>query len=184
MSPEIVGSERRRKELRKRSRTHGHGTLNESDLIDAFEVNLGSIDVHADSFEPEFGPVGEVPPIHQWNRKIEKKIKPHQIHDFHFDVKPAKYRLSFFICSRLSPLLSPRKECIGKVWIRDNNKQHTNFSANVLVRNAGNWVHLDFDLSKSLNKSLQLIGQISLQSSLSTARIVIDLSQTRDYCKI
>lgn len=88
----------RRRKLRKRTRTRGHGTLNYCDIDQVQNVDIKSLDIDDRSIRREFGKLGQLPcpfriykvlnfEIPRWDISYSKSIK----------IRPGTYQLKLFL---------------------------------------------------------------------------------------
>ncbi|GBG32995.1 Hypothetical Protein FCC1311_005813 [Hondaea fermentalgiana] len=78
------GTSRRERPLLKKLRSRGHGTLNESDVADARNVDTTEIDLQTEDFREEFGNCGQLPARYEVVRYTKVALAPRAKHQ---DVK-------------------------------------------------------------------------------------------------
>ncbi len=185
--------EGKRKRLRKRTKSRGHGTLDMLDLEHISRVNTERINIHKESIKDEFGIFGALPEGSKrlWNVKTkvtphtsEKKVtKPIQIGQYRLRVKLVSSHMSLLKgLQTLIPGMDKKKckeKCVHvKMWLLNKEYSHSKKSEGAyLSMRPGSFCDFDMIITPQdvKEQDMDLMLQITSTSSQITATVTCEL---------
>lgn len=101
----------RRRRLRKRTKTRGHGTLNYDDIDQVQSVDLQSLDIDDRSIRKEFGKLGQLPCPYRIYKVMNFQIPRWDLsYSTSINLRPGTYEVKFFLSYPFY------KRLLGALW--------------------------------------------------------------------
>lgn len=173
------GIECKRRRLRKRKRTRGHGTLNYLDLIHAQRVDITGIDCANDSLTREFGRFGKLP-YPYCLRQIKTDIPRGSLARYcNLRVEPGSYevRVSLhgsFFNNIIEPLC--HKSLSLKIWVLNRSVRYAKAAFDCKLDKKHNSCSFKFQISHQDCAKRPAELHIQYLSNQTLRRLTIDTS--------